>query len=239
MSEKFLFLLSGGIDSSISALKIISEKRLDKRDYSFIFFDRRSKISGIKTQAAFKKEKKSAMSIANLFDKELTILKLPMDWYAEAKKRNSNAFPHGRNTLFLAASSSYAAINFPKSKCNIVVGFVEDEGEDATDEVVKKFNILIRFAFPLHNGGNDQFIKIIAPFSKKNKHDILKYAYKKGKIGQQIIKKSWSCYADGSEFDGKHCGSCVGCLKRKTGFRMMNIERDIEIMDPTHYFSCH
>jgi 7-cyano-7-deazaguanine synthase in queuosine biosynthesis len=205
------------MDSAASALKIITDHGLISEDFSFLFFDRRSIDYGDISHEEFNREIHSATQIASLFKKDIMVQKLPMEWYAFAKKQGINNFPHGRNTFFLSAATSYAAIMHMLKPSTIVVGFLNSEGEDQTSKFVERFNALLESSYPQHFENNTP-ITIIAPFIDKSKTDIIKFLISSGDIGQTILKLSWSCYYGGNDTDGLHCGRCTGCRKRKNAF---------------------
>ena len=64
-------------------------------------------------------------------------------------------------------------------------------------------------------------IKVIAPFVKISKADIVRIGYELG----VDFTKTWSCYEGGD----KHCGVCATCQERKEAFKLAGIE------DPTEY----
>jgi 7-cyano-7-deazaguanine synthase len=69
--------------------------------------------------------------------------------------------------------------------------------------------------------GTDESISIQAPFSGKDKSEVI---MKGAELGVPF-ELTWSCYRDAE----KHCGSCESCINRKKAFQKAGIR------DPTKY----
>lgn len=229
MTKKILFLLSGGLDSSISLFMESKKKGFDLNACETIFFDRRSDLGENLDHRAFIYEFNSANDISKkILKKPVRLYHLPMNWYAEAKKERKKelVYPYGRNILLLVGSASFAATNYTGFESSIIVGFNKgDASSDTSPEFVTSFNDFLGIGFKQNNK-----IELKAPLINMYKSDIINYAYTFGQEGIDLIKKTWSCYEDGRNFNNLHCGKCDACKKRKEGF-----ERSSKT-DPTQYY---
>jgi 7-cyano-7-deazaguanine synthase len=126
-----------------------------------------------------------------------------------------------RNTIFIAHAFSYVeslALRDKKRTFEIVLGFKCEGKEsypDTTSRYIKVMNVLARTAAPLLN------IKIVAPFIKKDKEDIIVLGMKL----EVDYRDTWSCYVSGK----RQCGECLACRLRKAGFYWAGMQ------DPTSY----
>ena len=119
-----------------------------------------------------------------------------------------------RNTIFLSLAVAYA-VNLDYDAVAYAAHW-SDKGvyPDCTVEFVEAFEKAMQI-------GNDRPIKIIAPFLRINKTEIVRRGHK---LGVPYLL-TWSCYKGGKV----HCGVCSSCRERKGAFKETNIP------DPTLY----
>jgi 7-cyano-7-deazaguanine synthase len=124
-----------------------------------------------------------------------------------------------RNLLFvshaLAFAESHSIKN--KSKVDIILG-LKQEGPESYPDTTKKFVSQLN---SLSQKTTKTSPKIIAPLINKDKEDIVLIA-KKLNIK---LEKTFSCYTS----EKIHCGTCLSCKLRQSGFYWANIK------DPTVY----
>lgn len=222
-----IVLCSGGIDSVTTSYYIKSLKRYKKLIVLFFNYKQRSlipeknfskccakKINGKFMEVRLDFINKISSSLINIKGQVNKINNL-----RDTKKESNKFYVPCRNTLFLTYALALAESMFIKKKeiYDIFVGFKCEGREsypDTTKKFVKKMNQLSRISctYPF---------KIIAPFIKKDKEDIIK-------IGKNLdidFNKTFSCYIG----KNKHCGYCLACKLRQAGFYWAGIE------DPTRY----
>lgn len=215
-----IILCSGGLDSVITAHYV--KERLNYKKIFLIFFDYGQK--SITNEEFF--SKKCAKDIGANF------LKIELDWLSEisnslinkkgkinkitkkdlkdTKKESEKYYVPCRNLMFISYALAFAESIYVKEKrsCDIFVGFKCEGKEsypDTTKEFVDKFNKLSK------DGCAGKF-RIITPLIKKDKEDIILLGKKLG----VNLKNTFSCYTSNKK--GKHCGICLACALRKSGF---------------------
>ena len=204
-------LLSGGIDSAVATL--IAKEKFE--DVQPIFINR--------GQRAYKKEREAVEKICKLLGiKPAKEINVPFEWYIEAKKKDPQAFPFGRNLVLLSVAASYVAIN---GGGTIITGFTGDDVGDASEEFVETFNENLRYA--IDDNINLEVVRVEAPLIKISKAQVIRLAHEKGR--EDILENTWSCYESGEEYGGLHCGLCSNCKKRKKAFKKSGLK------DPTNY----
>lgn len=188
-SNKAIILLSGGLDSFVSAavLKDICEFKLALTfDYG---------------QIPFEKELQASQKICKYYDIEHKIIKL--DWLniLHNGSKNSDAlWVPNRNALFINIAVCFAQkLNYDK----IVIGANLEEAQDFKDNskaFIEAINLSIKES-------SYNKIEVIAPLIGFNKNEIVKKALELG----APMKFVYSCYKN--EGSGKkHCGACKSCL---------------------------
>lgn len=123
--------------------------------------------------------------------------------------------------MFLSYTLALVESNYVKERknCDIFVGFKCEGNEsypDTTKEFVNRLN-------KLSEKGCSGHFKIIAPLIKKDKEDIIILGKKLG----VDFRETFSCYISSKK--KKHCGKCLSCALRKSGFYWAGEK------DPTNY----
>ncbi|MCK9596951.1 7-cyano-7-deazaguanine synthase [Candidatus Pacearchaeota archaeon] len=231
LDKTAIILCSGGIDSVVTAYytkRVLGYKRLkivffDYGQRSLINEEFFSKLCGKNIGADFIKIRLNWLSeISNsLINKNKKVKKISKKNLKDTKKESEKYYVPCRNLLFLSYALALAESIYIKEKkdCDIFVGF-KCEGEesypDTTNEFVRRLNNLSE------KGCSGNF-KIIAPLIKKDKEDIIILGKKLG----VDFRKTFSCYI--SDKKKKHCGKCLACALRKSGFYWAGKK------DPTDY----
>jgi 7-cyano-7-deazaguanine synthase len=146
----------------------------------------------------------------SLINKEGKINKITKKDLKDTKKESEKYYVPCRNLIFISYALAFAESIYIKEKkdSDIFVGFKCEGKEsypDTTREFVEKFNQLSK------QGCAGDF-KIITPLIKKDKEDIIL-------LGKRLgvnLKDTFSCYVSNEKW--KHCGKCLACALRKSGF---------------------
>jgi 7-cyano-7-deazaguanine synthase len=212
MRKKACVLLSGGLDSVVSAFYT----KKYKADISLcLFFDY--------GQKAIKQEKKASQYFADRLNAEFHSIKLPfLKKITGSSLVNTHSVPAidfedldntsittqsmidvwvpNRNGLFLNIAASFSD---SKNIDYIVAGFNKEEAKTFKDnsiEFIKSINKSFKYS-TLNK------TQVYSPFYSKNKADMIKSAVKLG----IPLEKLYSCY-NGQK---KMCGICESCLRLK------------------------
>jgi len=218
--EKAVILLSGGLDSCVSAA--YAQQKYKSCALTFEY-------------GQTHKEIESAEKIAQKLNINLKLIKLnflenflksknesetpelessELDDINITKETMKQVWVPARNLVFAAAAASFAE---SESCSKIFVGFNAEEGltfPDNTPVFVNKFNEILKF-------GALKEVEITAPLIDLDKEGIVK-------LGDELnapMELSWSCYKEG-DF---HCGKCESCQRRKRGFK------NAKVLDLTEY----
>jgi 7-cyano-7-deazaguanine synthase len=215
MSRKAVCLISGGIDSCVSA---------------FLAYKQGYKIYGLSFNYGQRhdREIKSAKDIAkiiravkhiifnidlrsfrgsSLVDKD-SILPKDQDLNHIGKSVPSTYVP-ARNTIFLSVGLAYAEVLSAEA---IFIGVTATDYSgypDCRPEYIKAYQAMADLA--TKKCKDNSSIKIIAPLINMSKGEIIK----KGLELDVPFDKTWSCYSG----DKNACGHCDSCLLRLKGFK--------------------
>lgn len=215
---KTIVLLSGGLDSTVLATKLVKEGH-EVLALSVNYGQRHKKeILCAKLIAAELgiEHRVADVSALNYFlagsSQTSEDVAVPDGHYAEESMKLT-VVPN-RNMLLLSITTAWAV----SVKADLIA-YAAHAGDhtiypDCRKEFIDKLAEAIAIA-DWHS------VKLFAPFAEISKADI-------AKLGQEIkapMELSWSCYK-GQEF---HCGTCGTCVERKEAFELANI------VDPTIY----
>mgnify|MGYP006284358791 CR=1 FL=1 len=225
--QKAVLLLSGGLDSSVSAYIAKKQGYTDCYALSFRYGQQHQK------------EIQAARDIAKTLQvKEHLFFDLPLDLFGGSSLlKNTNekipspasldaigdAIPStyvpARNTIFLSIALSYAET---KKADAIFIGVTAADYSgypDCRPEYINAYQKLANLATKRSVEGNPVSIK--TPLLHLSKKEIVK----KGHDLHVPFEKTWSCY----QGQKKPCGTCDSCLLRLKGFK------EAEINDPLAY----
>ncbi|MCB1213952.1 MAG: 7-cyano-7-deazaguanine synthase QueC [Deltaproteobacteria bacterium] len=223
----FIVILSGGLDSAVSAFALSKENRQARG--KALFFDY--------GQKAAKREKSAAKAIAKALSLDLECLDLAflkklthtalvmndqvvpqikmekLDSRSETEKSAQAVWVPNRNGLFLNIAACYAeALGIGK----IAVGFNAEEAMTFPDNSA---NFVARaesfFALSTLKG-----LEVVAPTIGLNKREIVQKAKELG----VPLDKVWSCYLGGS----KRCGTCESCLRSIRAFHQAGLWQELK-----------
>lgn len=216
--KKAVILLSGGLDS---ATTLFWAKDKGYRCYALSFdYGQRHKREIKRAGSLVKRAKcnwrlirfKLPWAGSALLDKKIPIPKHRL--VKEISKKIPSTYVAARNSIFLSLALSYAETIKAKA---IFIGAnaVDFSGyPDCRPNYYKVFNKLTKLATKAGREGKN--IKVIAPFIKKTKAEIIK-------IGNKLkvpFELTWSCY----EGKTKPCGYCDSCLLRAKGFKEAKVK---------------
>ncbi|MEM2291886.1 MAG: 7-cyano-7-deazaguanine synthase [Nitrososphaerota archaeon] len=221
------FMLSGGLDSVISAFYV--KKKHQPNLMKALFISR--SVENAEVHKAYSKERLYAKEHAKklgVADEHFHEIHVPFSWYAYFKQKQNDMHPYGRNLIYISVAASFIAMDM---KCMgfhyagiayLVLGFNKENGHDAKKDFVEAMQKVIKLGV-YKELTFDELIKLETPFIDRYKSDILKWA-KENNL-DWVFRNSWSCYYGGE----RHCGSCGGCENRKRAFK------EAGICDPTDY----
>ena len=210
-------LLSGGLDSSILLASLLDDGQQVQPFYI------RSRLVWESAEMQAVNRFLKAVSCARL--QELVVLDLPLgDLYREhwsvtgvnapdAATSNEAVFLPGRNALLIVKAAIWCQINEVKKLALAPLG--SSPFADASDGFFAAFQTAL-------NCGNGTSIKIIRPFDKMNKQQVMR-------LGRECpLQFTFSCISPTEQL---HCGQCNKCAERQAAFQAAGLD------DPTEY-SC-
>ncbi|HDN95436.1 MAG TPA: 7-cyano-7-deazaguanine synthase QueC [Thermoplasmatales archaeon] len=215
--EKAVCLISGGMDSAVSAA-IAKNEGYEIYAITFNYGQRN------------KKEMESAKEIAKWLNAKHKILEVNLRQIGGSALTDNIEVPEetygipityvpARNTIFLSFALAYAEV-IDADYIYIGVNAIDYSGyPDCRPEYLEAFQKMADLALKRSVEGRP--IKIKAPLLYLSKAEIVKKGIELG----VPFEKTWSCYREGE----KHCGRCPSCKLRKKAFKEANVE------DPTEY----
>jgi len=215
--EKAVCLISGGMDSAVSAA-IAKNEGYEIYAITFNYGQRN------------KKEMESATEIAKWLNAKHKILEVNLRQIGGSALTDNIEVPEetygipityvpARNTIFLSFALAYAEV-IDADYIYIGVNAIDYSGyPDCRPEYLEAFQKMADLALKRSVEGRP--IKIKAPLLYLSKAEIVKKGIELG----VPFEKTWSCYREGE----KHCGRCPSCKLRKKAFKEANVE------DPTEY----
>ncbi len=204
MNKKAYCIMSGGMDSSLSA---VWAKKKQYDEIESLFFDWGQKSA--------EKELKAVKAICkSLSIKVIEEIKVPIsDWDKSSLTKgdrdiisNDNFMVPERNLIFISIAASYVRA---KGGGHLIVGFNKDDGGyDTKQDFVDQLNTLFQDGNKeLKNVSNYLLgteIELVAPLLKKNKLEI------KGELEEMgLFSLTYSCYAANGP-----CMKCKACKNR-------------------------
>ena len=215
MTKKAVCLVSGGIDSSVTAF-IAKSKDYDIYALSFNYGQKHKKeIDCAKKIVSSVDAKKHVVfdidlglfGGSSLVDKSLEPEK--DHELGEIGKTIPSTYVPARNTVFLSIALAYAEVVDADA---IFIGVTATDYSgypDCRPEYVEAFSKMASLATKKGIEGNS--IEIYAPLMSLSKAEIIK----KGLDLGVPFANTWSCYRGGD----KACGTCDSCLLRLKGFQ--------------------
>ncbi len=219
ISDKAVILLSGGMDSLVTAA-IASQKyepaflhmnygqRTEKRELKA--FNDIADYYNVRERLIVNLDYLAGMGASSLTDKSIEVSK--------ASLKNTEiptSYVPFRNANILSIAVSWAEVIGGKK---IFIGAVEEDSSgypDCREIFYKAFNKVI-----LLGTKPDTDIKIDTPVIHMKKHEIIKW----GSVLNVPFKLSWSCYQN----EDKACGECDSCALRLKGFQLAGLVDPIE-----------
>jgi 7-cyano-7-deazaguanine synthase len=224
MKKKAVCLVSGGVDSSVSAYFA--------NDKNFSIY-----ALTIEYGQQHKKEILSAKNIASALEvNDHIILNIDFSKFGgssltdsriniesnrnlnEIGKNIPSTYVPARNTVFLSIALAYAE---SIDAGDIFIGVTSSDYSgypDCRPEYIKAFQKMANLATKKGTEGNK--IKINTPLINKSKDEIINLGLKLN----VPFEKTWSCYKGGK----KACGRCDSCQLRLNGFKKVKVKDPIE-----------
>jgi len=224
MVKKAVCLISGGLDSAVSAF-IAKDMGYELFALSFVYGQRHNK------------EIESAKKIANILDvKKHMIFDINIGQFGGSSlvdesiapeidhkledigKNIPNTYVPARNTIFLSVALGFAETVDADA---IFIGATSADYSGYPDCRPKYFQAFQKMAdLATKKGVNGKNIQIMTPVLTLNKSEIIK----KGSMLGVPFDKTWSCYLGGK----KACGRCDSCLLRLKGFKEAGLKDPLE-----------
>jgi 7-cyano-7-deazaguanine synthase len=218
MINKIYPLLSGGIDSTIAAIKKI--KSLESSEIQPIFIDYGQKAHEQEWNSVLEVSRK----LAKLVNERKTVFKKPKRIVLSCTTSQDRIFQwsrsrliignvgkdpyvENRNMILISAAASYAESQIEESQQGIIITGFRDEYSDTRREFVSSLNSIFKILL----AEKRKTIRIEAPiidYGPTGKGRLL-FDFQKYK---EIIDLTWSCY---EPEDGKPCKKCQACTGRK------------------------
>lgn len=220
MTKKAIILLSGGLDSSVtaycakhegyhlSALSFLYGQQHDKEIQAAKNIARSLSI----TDHIFFTLDLSQFGGSALLKKSDQAIPTPKN-VSEIGTRIPDTYVPGRNTIFLSIALAFAETRDADAIYTGITAMDYSGYPDCRPEYIKAFQNLVDLATKKTVTG--QSIIIQTPLINLSKSDIVT----KGNALQVPFKETWSCY-NGRE---KACGQCESCLLRLQGFQRAHI----------------
>lgn len=214
-------LLSGGLDSTVSAFIARENVGADGKLYALTFDYEQRHF----------KELVSAAKISELLGAYYREVSIPLDELVESALTGSSEIPTGveegipstwvpqRNSIFLALAFAYVE-TVGADAVYIGVNSLDYSGyPDCKPEFIQAINKALNLASKRYVEGGKP-IEIVAPLQYRRKAEIVL-------LGKQLgvpFERTWSCYRGGE----KACGKCPSCLLRLEGFKTAGFEDPLE-----------
>lgn len=219
ISEKAVILLSGGMDSLVTAA-IASEEyelaflhmnygqRTEKRELKAFY--EIADYYNVSERLIVNIDYLAGIGASSLTDKSIEVSKASLN-----NTEIPTSYVPFRNANILSIAVSWAEVIGAKK---IFIGAVEEDSSgypDCREIFYKAFNKVI-----LLGTKPDTDIKIETPVIHMKKHEIIKW----GSVLNVPFKLTWSCYQN----EDKACGECDSCALRLKAFQLAGLVDPIE-----------
>ena len=223
---KALVLFSGGVDSTTCLAMAVDEYGADNVIALSVGYGQKhsKEIEKSIEIAKYYKVEHLFLDLAKIFEySDCSLLAhsdkdIPKESYDKQLEKTDgdpvSTYVPFRNGLFLSSAASIAL----SKDCNVIYygAHADDAAGNAYPDCSVDFNNAMNEAIYL---GSGKKLRIIAPFVKWNKADVVKLGLKL-KVPYEM---TWSCYEGGD----RPCGVCATCIDRKKAF-LANGITDIE-----------
>lgn len=223
MRKSIYPLLSGGVDSTIATLKIMSSNDFDIIQPIFINYGQKAceqewksvcNVSArlaklVKGNRIFRNPKRidlacSSMSKSGIFQWSKSLL-LTGD-------QKGDPYVENRNMILLSVAASFVESQIGKAQEGVIIAGFRDEWPDTQREFVASMNRVLSFLL----AKKEKYIRIEAPIIDYGPHgkcrmvkDFWKY--------RNILELTWSCW---NPLRGERCRICDACRGRKQALEL-------------------
>lgn len=227
MKDKVIILVSGGMDSLVTAaiaslqydlafLHLNYGQKTEKRELKA--FNEIADYYNVKQRLVVNAEYLAQIGGSSLTDENIAVSKADLGY-----KGIPTSYVPFRNANILAIATSWAEVTGAKK---IFIGAVEEDSSgypDCREVFYDAFNKVIELGTKPETG-----IHIETPIIHFKKHEIVK----KGAELNAPFELSWSCYKN----EDKACGECDSCALRLKGFQLAGIIDPIEYITKPDYY---
>ncbi|RLC48926.1 MAG: 7-cyano-7-deazaguanine synthase QueC [Candidatus Cloacimonadota bacterium] len=218
MNQKAVVLVSGGLDSCVTAAIAYQDYQLCFLHINYNQRTEEKELISFQEIAEFYNVKERLITklpfFAQIGGSSLTDTNISIPIYNKNEGNIPNTYVSFRNAVFLSFAVSWAE-NIGAKK--IFIGAMEQDSSgypDCTEEFFKKFNQVIKYGTKPKTD-----IQIITPIIHLKKYEVVKL----GKKLNAPLDKTWSCYKN-SECA---CGICDSCLLRIKAFKQAGVKDNI------------
>lgn len=246
MANKAVISLSGGLDSTMLLMKLLSEGK-EVRAYSFDYGQKHDiELKKVKKNIKFLQKKGLPVShqiinVRDCFSDSASSLHknggdIPKDRYDSSNQKSTVV--EQRNVIFSAIIYGKALAWSKKADCDVVISLGVHSNDtcmypDTTPESVN----MARELFRISNWGSER-VDYIAPFQDLKKNEVLKCGVEAMKLMgftksniKRILINTHSCYDPNDK--GESCGKCGTCQERIASFALNDMK------DPISYSINH
>ena len=220
MTKKAIILLSGGLDSSVTAY-IAKQQGYDLFALSFLYGQQHDKeIASSKkiaeslqvSEHVFFQLDLSQFGGSSLLKNSKVSISSPKE-LSQIGSSIPNTYVPARNTIFLSIALAFAETRYAKAIYTGVTAMDYSGYPDCRPEFINAFQQLVNLATKKTVTGHP--ISIETPLIHLTKTDIIR----KGKELSVPFELTWSCY-NGRQ---KACGTCESCQLRLQGFQQAKL----------------
>lgn len=221
--------LSGGLDSSCLAAKLVNEIGAENVLAISIDYGQRhqKEIQAATDVANLLNIKHTALDVHNLAwvlgGSSQTCLEIPVPHGHYADESMRVTVVPNRNMILLAIAAGYAISQAEGGPS--VVAIANHAGDHAVyPDCRPDFIVAMRKALSLCHY-EEAKVSLYTPYLKQTKADIVWTTKNMRNDHQNLFALTWSCYEGGH----KHCGKCGTCVERREAFELAKVN------DPTTY----
>lgn len=241
MADKAIISLSGGLDSTMLLMKLLSEGK-EVKSYSFDYGQKHDiELKKVKKNIKFLQERGlpityQVINVRDCFSDSASSLAkggsdIPKGRYDSENQRSTVV--ENRNVIFSAIIYGKALAWAKKTDCNVEISLGVHSNDTCTypDTTPESVN-MAKELFRISNWGSEK-VDYVAPFQYNKKDEVLGIGIKVMKaMGldkkdiKYILRNTHSCYDPNEK--GESCGLCGTCQERIASFALNGMKDPIK-----------